>query len=183
MSDSINNIENKKQNHQKPPLSAGRIACEILAAVMTGFAIPVPLSYAVLYMFTCMFFGAPADWPEKGEFGPFVFFALTIIILSFLVLYGPATAFGVYLVGRIGKQTGSLLATFGGVFLGVPIIILLYLYIDMAGDMMLGIVKIFLWTLVILAAPIGATLCFNLTRRYKEPQSALHISRDTIDDI
>ena len=174
MSESVN-IENKNQNCQNPPLSLGRIACEILAGFVTGFAIPVPLSYAVIYGFTCMFFGAPADWPEKGEFGLFVFVDLAIIIISFLLLYGPATAVGVYLVGSRGKQTGSFLATFGGVFLGVPVIVLLYLYIDMAGDMMLGIVKIVLWSLLVLAAPLGSTLCFNLTRRYKEPPS---VSKD-----
>jgi len=48
---------------------------------------------------------------------------------------------------------------------------LLYFYIKAAEDMMIGIEKIVLWPLVFLAAPIFATLGFNLTRRYKKQPS------------
>ncbi len=155
MSESMN-IENKKQNRQKPPLSVGRIIGEILAGSAVGFAV----AYAVAYVTSIPFV-------KESCFGPVE--AMAVFILVFPIAYVLATAGGVYLVGRIGNQTGSFMATVGGLFLGVPVIALLYLYIDMAGDMMLGIVKIVLWSLVFLAPPAGATLCFNLTRRYKEP--------------
>jgi hypothetical protein len=86
-------------------------------------------------------------------------------------LYALAVAVGAYLVGSRGNQTGLFLATLGGGILGVPITALLYLDVDMVGDMMFGIAKVVLLTLVFLAVPIIATLCFNLTRRYKEPLS------------
>ena len=152
------NVENKRQNRRKPPRSLGRLAGEILAGTATGFACAVPVTYVI-----------GASVPE-GCFAGFV--ALGYMFFVVPPVYVLATAGGVYFVGRIGNETGSFMATLGGVFLGVPVIALLYLYIDMAGDMMLGIVKIVLWALVFLAAPIMATLCFNLTRRYKEPPSS-----------
>ena len=95
---------------------------------------------------------------------------------GFLIIppvYALAAAVGVYLVGSRGNQTDLFLATLGGgLVVGVPITVLLYIDVDMVGDMMLGIVKIVLLSLVFLATPIMATLCFNLTRRYKEPASA-----------
>jgi hypothetical protein len=153
MDESIN-VENEKQAHQKPPRNIIRIACEILAGAVMGFAV----SYAAAYVIG-------SSVPE-GCFSGFV--ALGYMLYIVPPLYTCATAVGVYLVGRTGNQTGSMLATLGGVFLGVPVIALLYLYIDMAGDMMLTIEKIVLWPLVFLAAPGMATLCFNLTRRYKK---------------
>ena len=154
MDESIN-VENEKQAHQKPPRNLVRIAVEILAGSAVGFVV----AYAVAFVTAIPFY-------EESCFGPVG--AMAIFVLAFPVAYVLATAGAVYFVGRIGDQTGSFLATLGGVFLGVPVIVLLYLYIDMAGDMMLGIEKIVLWPLVFLAAPIGATLCFNLTRRYKK---------------
>jgi len=166
MSESVS-VESKEQAHQKPPLSLGRIAGEISAGTAMGFAVAVPISRAIFYLFLRLYLGAPADWPEKGEFGVFGFVALGVWVLSFLMVYGPATVLGVHLVGCRGKQTGSFWATVGGLFLGVPVIALLLLYITMAE----GIVKIVLWSLVFLAAPLMETLCFNLTRRYTKPPS------------
>ena len=150
------NIENKKQNPQKPPLSVGRIACEILA----GLALGLVARLVVYVIHNVIFHGAE----DNLAFG--------FLLMFFPPLYVLATAVSVYLVGRIGNQTGSFLATAGGVFLGVPVTALLYLYIGAADYMMLGIEKIILWPLVFLAPPIGATLGFNLTRRYKKPPSS-----------
>ncbi len=164
--------ENRKQKRQKPPLSFVRIAGEILVGSVMGFAVAVPVSYAIAYVFLYVILGAPPDWPEDENLGLAGFLAWGVIVLSFLILCGPVTIVGVYLVGSRGKQTGSFLATAGGLFLAAPVIALLYLYIDMAEYKTSGIVKIVLWTLVFLAPPIMATLCFNLTRRYKELPSS-----------
>ena len=43
MSESVNE-ENKHHNQQKPPLSVGRIACEILAGTVAGLVVAFPLA-------------------------------------------------------------------------------------------------------------------------------------------
>jgi hypothetical protein len=153
--DESNTAVDKKQKRQNPPRSLGRIAGEILAGAAVGFV----MAYGVALVTAIPFV-------KESCFGPVE--AMAVFVLAFPVVYVLATAGSVYFVGRIGDQTGSFLATFGGVFLGVPVIVLLCLYIDMAGDMMLGTVKIVLWTLVFLAPATMATLCFNLTRKYKQ---------------
>ena len=162
MDESIN-VENEKQNRQKPPRNLGRIACEILAGAATASALAFSSVYVVGY-------GAViAGWRESCMGG---LAALAIIFYVFPTLYVLGGAVGVYFVGRRGDETGSFLATLGGSLLGLFVMALLYFYLGAAGDMMLGIEKIVLWPLVFLAAPIMATLGFNLTRRYKEPPSS-----------
>lgn len=161
-------VENKKQKRQKPPLSFIRIAGEILVGTVMGFAIAVPVAYAVAIVMLYAIYGAPPEDKNLGLAGFLVFGAMAF---SFLILYGPAIVVGVYLVGSRGNQTGSLLATEGGLLLAVPVIILLFIYKDMAEYKTLGIVETILWVLVFLAPAITATICFNLTRRYKQPPS------------
>jgi len=146
--------ENKKQAHQKPPRSLGRVGCEILAGSAVGFAVAYALALVTAIPFV-----------KESCFGPVE--AMVVFVLVFPAVYVFATAGSVYFVGRIGNQTGSFPATLGGVFLGVPITALLYFYLGAAEYMMLGIEKMVLWALVFLAPAIMATLCFNLTRRYK----------------
>ncbi|MBW7989157.1 MAG: hypothetical protein FVQ84_03950 [Planctomycetes bacterium] len=141
------NVENKKQNLQKPPLSLARIACEILAGAVAGFAVAFPLTYVTGIVLVGI--------DEKT--GP-VFIGLFFIV--FPPLYVLGSTFGVYLVGRIGNETGSFLETLSGGFLGGPVAVLLCF---------LGIEKIVLWALILLIPPIFATIGFNSTRRYKEP--------------
>ena len=162
--------EGKEQLHQKPHLSIGRIAGEILVGTVMGFTIAVPVAYAVAYVMLYMIYGAP---PKDKNLGVEGFLVLGAMALSFLMLYGPATVVGVYLLGNRGNQTGSFLATAGGLFLAVPFIALLFLYKDMAEYKALGMAKIILWSLMFLAAPIMETLCFNLTRRYKKAPSSM----------
>jgi hypothetical protein len=157
MSESVN-IENKEQSRQKPPLSVARIACEILAGTVIGFIITLPVVYVLVARSAGDCFGI----------GKLIGAATGFLIVP--PLYTFAVVVGVYLVGNRGYQTGSFLATLVGGLLGVPVTALLYIDIDMVGDMMLGIAKIVLWTLVFLAVPIIATICFNLTRRYKMPK-------------
>jgi hypothetical protein len=165
MDESIN-ATNKKQSHQKPPLSVVRITGEIIIGAVTGFAIAVPVAYAVAYVMLYVLYGGPPEDKNLGLGGFLVFGAMAF---AFLILYGPATIVGVYLVGTRGNQTGSFLVTAGGLLLAVPVIVLLFIYKDMAEYKTLGIVETILWVLVFVAPSISATICFNLTRRYKKP--------------
>ena len=157
MSESIN-VENKKQNRQKPPLSVGRIAREILAGTALGL-VALLLAYVT---------GTAFD--DGGCFGVFGFLAMFVLV--FPPLSGLGSAVGVHLLGSRGKQTGSFLATLVGGFLGGLVAVLLYFYASAAWNMMLGIEKIVLWALISLIPPILATVGFNLRRRYKEPPSS-----------
>jgi hypothetical protein len=157
------NVENERRAHQKPPRNLGRIACEIL----TGAATAAALAYSSLYV---VGYGAESAGLGKGCMDGFAVLAMMVYVVP--PVYVLACAVGVYLVGSRHNQTGSLLATLGGGVLGLFVMALLYFYIKAAEDMMLGIEKIILWPLVFLAAPIMATLGFNLTRRYKRPPSS-----------
>lgn len=104
MDESIN-IANKKQSLQKPPLTPVRIIGEILAGTAMGIAVAVPAVYVI---------GASSP---KGCFAGLVTLGFMFIVIP--PLYGIVRAVGVYLVGSIGKQTGSLLLTLGCGFLDV----------------------------------------------------------------
>ena len=169
MSESIN-VENKKQNHQKPPLSRRRIACEILAGIATGFAVAVPFIYLTVYVIV------RAIWGEEKNLGLGGFLVVTFIFLTFPMLYGPASAVGVYLLGSRGKQTGSFMRTLTCGFLGGLIMfVVLPIAFLLSTVLIVGVEKIVawsLWALALLIPPIAATYGYNLTRRYKEPPSA-----------
>ena len=157
-------LENEKQKRQKPPRNLGRIACEILAGAATAAA----LSYLSLYV---VGYGAEVAGLGEGCMDGFAILAIMSMVVPPVYLLGCAV--GVYFAGRIGNQTGSFLATLGGVFIGLPIIALLCFYMWAVDEYMtLGIEKIIIWPLVFLAAPATATLCFNLTRKYKKPPSS-----------
>jgi len=160
--------ENKKQNRQKPPLSVGRIAGEILAGTTTGFVVALPVAYVtgiVVYI---------AFHEEKSCFGPVL--TLVSILYVSLMLYGPASGVGVYLVGSRGTQTGSFLATLGFAFIGgLVMFVMLIPVLFLSAALIVGaenIVRWTLWVLISLIPPIFATLGFNLTRRYKQPPSS-----------
>jgi hypothetical protein len=153
MCESIN-IENKKQNRQKPPLSVGRIACEILAGTALGLV-------ALLLVYV-----AGIVLVEKGEYAVFGF--LAIFFIFFPPLYVLGSAIGVYLVGNKGKQTGSFVATLGFGFLGglfMTVVLFLFLIVLTQAERVL-------LAPVLLFSPILATYGFNLRRRYKESVSA-----------
>jgi len=158
MSESIN-VENKKQNHLKPPRSVGRIACEILAGTTTGLAVALPVAYVTDIVLV----------DTKSHFVEFEFLVMFVIV--FTLLYGLASAVGVYLVGNIGKQTGSFLLTLGCGFLGgLVMLVMLPVLFVLSGVLIVGVERIVLWTLgvlVLLIPPIIATIVFNLRRRHK----------------
>lgn len=159
--------ENKKQSRQKPPLSRRRIAGEILAGTATGFAIAV----TVLYVTGIRLVGGRDYTGSVGQLAA-VGLLVTSIFVSAMV-YGLASALGVYIVGSRGKQTGSFLATLGCGFLGGPVMLgMLYPALFLWHALIMGVEKVIVWAfcvLVLLTPPIMAALGFNLTRRYKRP--------------
>lgn len=154
--------EKKEQSGQKPPRSVGRIAGEVLSGTATAAA----LVYLSLYV---VGYGANSAGLGNGCMdGLMILGIMAYAVPPFYVL---GCAIGIHFVGSRGNQTGSFMATLGGVFLGLPVMALLYFYMHVAEDMMLGIEKMILWPLIFLAPAIMATLCFNLTRRYRnEPK-------------
>ena len=89
MCESIN-VENKKQNRQKPPRSLIRIVGEILAGTVAGLAV-VLLVYVPYFVYLWYILG------HKGDYVVFELLALLDIVCP--PLYGLASAVGVYLVG------------------------------------------------------------------------------------
>jgi len=170
------NVEKEEKHDQKPARSRARIAGQILAAIATGLAVALPVAYAI---------GSAKRF--QGCFGGI---GAAIIILHVCpLLYGPASALGVYLVGNAGRQTGSFLKTLGcGLLGGLLDIGLLYISLrlqviltaDQSSSVLLiglmiqlrQIVQWVLWAFVLLIPPIAATYGFNMTRRYKEPRSS-----------
>ena len=89
----------------------------------------------------------------------------SVLVREESILYGPASAIGVYLVGSRGKQTGSFLLTLVAGFLGGCVMLpTLFVTGSVLGGACLA--------LVFLTAPVIATIGFNGTRRYKEPPSS-----------
>ncbi len=73
------------------------------------------------------------------------------------------SSIGVYLVGNIGNETGDFLATLGGGILGG--LAGIFIFTAIIKDLDNGAV-------VLVGPPIGATIGFNLTRRYKSPPAS-----------
>jgi hypothetical protein len=159
------NDEIEKQIHQKPPLSVIRIAGEIITSMVTGFTATCPVLYLI-----------GASTPE-GCFSGFA--ALGYMLLTGPPVYGLGSSIGVFLIGSIGKQTGSFLLTLasgflGGLFTLVLLRVLLRLsFTESSNILIVGLLDIILpivvCVLVIFIPPITATLGFNLTRRFKKP--------------
>jgi len=154
------NTTNKKQNRQKPPLSFGRIAGEILAGI--------GMSFAVMMLVGCLegivFLGGIGD----GETG-IAFMAMFSKVTP--AVYGIAGAVGVYLLGSRGNQTGSLMVTLAfGLFAGLLKLAVLPLA-NRLPEMLIVILFCSFGPLVLLVPPIAATIGFNLTRRYRQEKS------------
>ncbi len=161
MSESVN-IENKKQRRQKPPLSFGRIAGEILAGLALGFVLLL-----VAYVTGSVLVGKVGPAESSGELEAILFLIMFTIVFS--PLYGFGSAVGVYLLGTRGKQTGSFLLTLAGGFVGALVVLLPSFSLFFSGKVIVHLVPLLL---LLLFPPVLATLGFNLTRRYKEPPSS-----------
>jgi len=130
------------------------------------------VAYPVLYLIG-------ASIPE-GCFAGFV--TLGYMLFAGPPVYGLDTSAGVYLVGSIGKETGSFLLTLASGFLGglFALVILRVSFqlrlTESSNILIVGFLDVVLpiavYVLVLLTPPITAMLSFNLTRRYKEPPSS-----------
>ncbi len=160
------NIENKEQNSQKPPLSRYSqkpplSRCRIAGEILAGLAVAVPVLYVAILVFAIVF-AIPVIPPGEsgGYIGESVVMLLLFAFFAFPILYGPASAIGVYLVGSRGKQTGSFLLTLVAGFLGGCVMLpTLFVTGSVLGGACLA--------LVFLTAPVIATIGFNGTRRYR----------------
>ena len=85
------------------------------------------------------------------------------------VVYGIAGAVGVYLLGSRGNQTGSLMLTLAFGFLAGLLMLAMLPLAKLLPEALIVVFFCSFGPLVLLAAPIAATIGFNLTRRYKEP--------------
>mgnify|MGYP001570995770 CR=1 FL=1 len=161
--DELINVENEKQARQKPPLSVGRIAGEMFAGMGVGFAAGLLGGFGFLMMVH----------PGRG-FDEGILALAASIFFAFPTVYGVASAVGVYLVGKRGKQTGSFLWTLGCGFAGVLVIMGMrnvhsvdWLYwVPSVPDSAFGLL------VLLILPPLMATCAFNSTRRYKEPPSS-----------
>lgn len=145
--------ENEEQNLQVPPLSVGRIAGELFAGMALGFVASLAAACVI------------GTTESRG--GWYAFFGfLDTLGTVFPPLYIVGSVVGVYLVGRIGKQTGSFLITLGCGILGglctVPVLRLAYF---LPGN---WLVRMLFLVFVLLLAPTAATIGFNSTRRYTD---------------
>jgi len=139
-------VENKAQRGEKPPLSGGRITGEILVGGVGG----------IVGWLGGGFIGAGvAGEGYPGELAGF--------FIGGSIGYTLGCPIGVYLVGNIGNETGDFLATLGGGILGG--LASLFIFTAIIKDLDNGAV-------VLVGPPIGATIGFNLTRRYKSPPAS-----------
>ena len=156
MSESIN-VENKKKNHQKPPLSLVRIAGEILAGIGMSFAVMMLVGFVE----SIVFFGGIGDGETRIAF-------MAMFSKVTPPVYGIASAVGVYLLGSRGKQTGSFLLTLAFGFLAGLLKLAMLPLANRLPEVLVVVLFCSFGPLVLLVPPIAATIGFNLTRRYKE---------------
>ena len=141
-------IENRKH---KPPLSVIRIIGEIL----TG------LTFGTVSLLLVLHIGFWLIGPN--EIG---LLFLVIFIACSPLLFGIGCAAGVYLIGSIGQQTGSFsISLIGGFVVGLVVLL---------PSISLRVIGNLVPLLVLIIPPIPATICFNLSRRYKKPKPAIH---------
>ncbi len=142
---------------QKPPLSVGRIAGEILAGTATGCAAAGLAVLAILFVISASI--ARSCMPFE-----YLFACLGI------ALHGPGSAIGVYLVGSMGRQTGSFVSALGYGLLGGLVMLPLAAGAAALWSMLVGVEKVVVCSVVLLP-PIAATVAFNATRRHRAAPS------------
>lgn len=159
MDESVN-VEDKKKNRHKPPVSFGGIAGEILAGI--------GMSFAVMMLVGCaegiVFFGGIGDVETRIAF-------MAIFSKVTPAVYGIAGAVGVYLLGSRGNQTGSFLVTLAFGFLAGLLKLAMHPLANRLPEMLTVVLFCSFGPLVLLVPPIAATIGFNLTRRYRQEKS------------
>jgi len=119
----------------RPPSNGARVLSELVI----GFGAGVGLTIAVAGILK-------TDDLEGG-------------VAALLCAYPIGVTLGVYLIGTIGNETGSFLATFLGSMAGIALAI--PAAISISNDDLKGIP-------LLLGPPLGACIGFNATRRYKD---------------
>lgn len=152
--------EVRERQGEKPPLSILRIVAQFIVATSAAYA-PVSafgIWKMVYYLDNVENYGALV-------FGCFAIFAT----IAF------ATAISVYLIGRIGNQTGSFLAALGGSILGGAgfgvsgclFASMMWAMYSNGPDEPGSVLPTIIIFISVFAAPAAcATIGFNLTRRY-----------------
>ena len=152
--------DKKKQKRQKPPLNRLRIAGEILAGATLCIVALLAVCGTGIVLFGNFKTGSVGQLEALGF--------LALFVSVFPPLYVLGSAVGVYLVGSIGKQKGSLLATLGGSLVG-GIVIVILVFTGGDGAKSIGTAeKVVIWGFLSLIGPVMAAIGFNLTRRYKK---------------
>ncbi len=149
--DIIQKFDRKMWN--MPPLNAGRIAGELVAGGVggaLGFFGPI---YIVMHVFKGI------GWvPEDVG---------AILLLACLPV---GSSLGVYLVGNLGNETGSLRSTIKGSVLGWAGANALAGAILLINEEQPNVARASIAKFILFAGPsIGATIGFNMTSRYKTP--------------
>jgi len=134
----------------KPPLNTVKIAGELLAGCVLGGAAGIGGAYL----------GA-SILDTGGWFG-----SLAGAGLGVLVAYPLGCALGVYLVGNLGNETGSFGSALFGAYGGMLVVIGGSLLSSLSPTVASVTSVAFLVT-----PPLFATLAFNKSRRYKNPQA------------
>lgn len=147
-------VENKAQRGEKPPLSGGRITGEILVGGVGGIVGGLGGGFIGAGV-------AGEGYPEELVGG----------IIGGSIGYTLGCSIGVYLVGNIGNETGDFLATLGGGILGglAGIFAITAIIKDLENGAVRLVVRV---AVALVGPPIGATIGFNLTRRYKSPPAS-----------
>jgi hypothetical protein len=136
---------------EKPPLSEASIAGEISVGGLGGIAggcVGVIVGSNLVYQLV------------TGK-TPYEFSGMLYALWGFYIGHPLGSAAGVYLIGNIGDESGSFLATLGGGYIGGlfgTIGLEWALRTDCAWYKVLP---------ALLSAPIAATIAFNLTRKYQ----------------
>lgn len=145
-----------EDQRQKSPLNLITVTCELLAGLI-GAIIGVAPILSLLYQ--------EARYGELGEFAGLGLFALVWTY----PFGGLITAVGVYLAGSAGNQTGSFWATLAGTAFGVAAVFAVAVG-AVAGDC--SIAGSAMFAIALTAPVLGATIGFNLTRRYRSPPAS-----------
>ena len=146
-------MEETERKVGKPPISVWRIAGELLAGGLGGAGVGSLVLYAGVLSL------------ERTSLDDFAALGFAMFIGLIGSVVGPllGSTIGVYLVGSLGDETGSLWITLGGSIIGVLVCRLMTYFAAPCGSFGTALLG---FTSAVLVS-ISPTIAFNLTRRYK----------------